>query len=734
MLVSRRIVVCAGLLLLPGVALTSAPWFVPAAVRAQTPPARVEFARDVQPLLRANCVGCHGPALQSGNFRIDRRRDVMPNRVGANGARIVPGNSAASRVFARISGPGAGVQMPPTGALKPEEIALIKAWIEQGADWPDALSGDAPAPPQNPHAAELMDALRSGDRRVVDRLLRTHPDAVRSKGTGGSTALMYAALYADAATVRLLLDRGADPNARNDAGATALMWAVDDAEKTRVLLARRADPNLRSDDGQTALILAANRFGAIEIVKALLDAGATLKGQGIFGRAGAAGDEAVMRLVLDRGAETDVVARDVNRTMRSNCAGCVDLLLASATPRMLNDALAEAAKMGDSRRVQGLLERGAEPTGDALRQLAASERLPAEAVKLLLDRGVRDERALELALAQGDSPVVAALKTAGVSESAPRRSETTRLAAQRSPRAAVEQVLPKLQHAHNVFLKKAGCVSCHNNSLFQMTAATARPRGFRVDEQAEAVQQQAIAAYIESWRERALQDIPIPGGVDTISYTLAGLAAAGYPPDAATDALARYLERRQAPDGGWIVATNRPPIESSSVAVTALVIRALQAFAPSSQQPRYAASSRRAAAWLRQVHPETTEDHVFRVLGLVWARDDRRVIRDAARELAALQRADGGWSQLPTLTSDAYATGQALTALAESGLSAETPVYQRGTRFLLDNQLDDGSWRIRSRAFPIQPYFDSEFPHARDQFISAAASNWAVMALMRAAR
>ena len=64
---------------------------------AQTPE-RIDFARDIQPLLRANCYGCHGVALQNGNLRLDRRRDSMPNRVGANGARIVPGDSASSRL------------------------------------------------------------------------------------------------------------------------------------------------------------------------------------------------------------------------------------------------------------------------------------------------------------------------------------------------------------------------------------------------------------------------------------------------------------------------------------------------------------------------------------------------------------------------------------------------------------------------------------------------------------
>jgi hypothetical protein len=73
----------------------------------------VDFARDIQPLLRANCYSCHSASLQSGNFRLDRRRDSMPNRVGANGARIVPGNSAASRLYIRVSGHhGTGVGGP----------------------------------------------------------------------------------------------------------------------------------------------------------------------------------------------------------------------------------------------------------------------------------------------------------------------------------------------------------------------------------------------------------------------------------------------------------------------------------------------------------------------------------------------------------------------------------------------------------------------------------------------
>ena len=54
----------------------------------------------------------------------------------------------------------------------------------------------------------------------------------------------------------------------------------------------------------------------------------------------------------------------------------------------------------------------------------------------------------------------------------------------------------------------------------------------------------------------------------------------------------------------------------------------------------------------------------------------------------------------------------------------------RGVRYLLATQRADGSWYVATRAVPVQAYFDTGFPHGRDQFISAAATNWAVQALI----
>jgi hypothetical protein len=84
---------------------------------------------------------------------------------------------------------------------------------------------------------------------------------------------------------------------------------------------------------------------------------------------------------------------------------------------------------------------------------------------------------------------------------------------------------------------------------------------------------------------------------------------------------------------------------------------------------------------------------------------------------------------MPTLSSDAYATGQALYALQVAEVNAKEGLYRRGAEFLLRTQLDDGTWFVRTRAFGVQAYFETGFPHGPSQFISATATAWATIAL-----
>ena len=250
---------------------------------------------------------------------------------------------------------------------------------------------------------------------------------------------------------------------------------------------------------------------------------------------------------------------------------------------------------------------------------------------------------LDFARQLGKTPTVDLLAKAGAKpgRAAPPPAVKPKPAA--SVRAAIERSLPLLQRADVTFLRKAGCVSCHTNSLTALTVAAARKAGVPVHERAARNQRKEIGAYIEAWRERALQGIGIPGDSNTINYLLAGLAAEEYPPDPATDALARYLKNDQMPDGRWRPTANRPPLESSEIEMTAVAMRALQAYAPKAQRSVYDKAVWRAADWLRAARPKTTADRAFQLLGLGWAGYDKNALQKPAGALLAEQRADGGW-------------------------------------------------------------------------------------------
>ena len=718
----------------------------------QQDPGKVDFRRDVQPLLRQACIGCHGPSQQMNAFRLDRRRDAMR---GGTAPMIAPGNSQASRLYLRLIGDQYGAQMPPTGALRPDQIAVLKTWIDQGAEWPDDASGEEVLPPPDPKAVPIMKALREGNKIAFKNLALKTADPGNLRGTGGITPLMQAVLYGDTESVRMLLDSGANVNVRNDAGATPLMWAVNSLEKTRLLLDRGADLNARSEDSRTALLIAAGQFGSRDVVKFLLDRGAdiSVKSPGLFGdmtvltEAARLGDEALLRLLIERGADLQAAGPGpLAYAQYAQCEKCIDVLTAGAKPDIISmGAIFAAPPNLDASKIGRWLDRGADvhakdPGGNTLLMLAVnSDSIPLEAVKTLIARGAdvnaknaEGRSAIDFAKLRGSTPILDLLVKAGAKDGTPFKLESGKPRPSNSPREAISRSMPLLQKSDSLFLQKTGCVSCHNNALTAMTVAAVRKRGVLVDERIAGDQVKKILAYIENWRERALQGIGIPGDSDTISYILLGLAAENQRANEATDAMARFVKGQQFPDGGWRIFAHRPPIEASDIQVTAVSLRSLQVYAPKSQRADYQASVKRAANWLIKARPITIEDHVFQLLGLRWAGLNSRhpVIRKAVQHLLSSQRKDGGWAQLPTIGSDAYATGQALVALIEAGgLRVADSSFKRGVGFLLRTQLDDGSWFVKSRSVPFQPFFESGFPHGHDQWVSAAASNWGTLAL-----
>lgn len=704
-------------------------------------PAKVDFVRDVQPILREHCVECHGPAQQMRGLRLDRRRDAIPNRVGANRARIIPGSSDRSLLYSRVSGSGSGVQMPPAGPLRADQIRILKDWIDQGAEWPDSVAGDRSTTPPDPTAVGIGNALRTGNRPAFVRALREHPESVNGKGPSGWTPLMYAALYGDVESIRALLSNGANPNLQNDDGGTALMYAADDRDKTKLLLDGGANPNLRSGEGRTALLIAVGIVGNHGTVQLLLDRGADLKvrtseGRDVLSLAVGPGSAPVLKLLLERGAATK--QPPLGSAIANGCPECFELLLTSAQPEDLNSALSTAVANGNVPLIRKLLDSGARSSGTTLAFAAASPAtLSEDLVKLLIGRGAdvngktrAGTSVMAFSRLQGKPNFVKTLLEAGaVDDITPAAAVHPKPA--KSVGEAIRRSIPALQRADVAFLDRAGCVSCHNNSLVAMTISAARRKRVPLNEATAKSQLRRIAAFMEENRERALEQTGLAGGVDTVSYILLGLAEEKYPSDAITDAWAVYLKRRQSPDGSWLCLTTiRPPLETSDFQVTAASLRALRAYGAPSQRAQYDLAVRRATEWLEKAQPRTTEDHAYKVLGLIWGGGRPASIRTAARELLALQRAEGGWGQIGALAPDAYATGQALVALHESRVvSAKNPAFQRGVRYLMNSQQEDGSWYVQTRAFPLQPHFESDFPHGRDQFISAAATAWATMAL-----
>ena len=212
---------------------------------------------------------------------------------------------------------------------------------------------------------------------------------------------------------------------------------------------------------------------------------------------------------------------------------------------------------------------------------------------------------------------------------------------------------------------------------------------------------------------------------------MVGLDAEHYQPDLDTDAAAMYLKSRQQLNGEWAYpeADTRQPVCLDYIGQTALCMRALQLYAPKTDRAEYEKAVQLAASWLAKAEPKTDEDRIWRLQGLAWAGRDKDATGKAMRELAGAQRPDGGWAQMASLGSDAYATGRVLVALQAAGMPVTDPVYRRGVQFLLNSQMEDGSWHVRTRALGFQPYFETGFPHGVDQSISAAGTSWATMAL-----
>jgi hypothetical protein len=164
-------------------------WILPALLAANPlangaeprlpPPAtqRIDYARDVRPILAASCYSCHGDKKRKGDLRLDRKASALRGEI------IVPGKSADSPLIQRVAALDADRKMPPKGpGLTAQQVGILRAWIDQGAVWlDDAVSYDthhwAYRPLSQPPTPAVKE--RDGVRTPIDAFVLAKLEAMR---------------------------------------------------------------------------------------------------------------------------------------------------------------------------------------------------------------------------------------------------------------------------------------------------------------------------------------------------------------------------------------------------------------------------------------------------------------------------------------------------------------------------------------------------------------------------
>ena len=578
----------------------------------------------------------------------------------------------------------------------------------------------------------------------------------------GITPLMYAAEIGSLDAMRLLIDRGADVNAQNAFGQTALMWSVSDPAKVRLLLDYGAEVNLVAKSGRTALIIAAFTNPSAEVARLLLAKGAKIDVMDArrvtpLNAATFGDDTATVRLLADAGADMDTPDTFIGLTPLMNAAGnrnleAVKLLLKKGAkvnavskteglPKIQTGTvefggwtpLLMGAAFGPPEAVTALLDSGARIDAQDYRGFTplmlavGTDRYDRRTVNLLLSHGASlrpanhdGETALDWAYKFRDPEVIRALggtpheaaKPVQLSEQMP------------DARTAIERSLRLLARTDDQFFHKSGCFACHEQPPAEFASGAARAKGIPVDAKAEHERLLQITSTINPVQ---LEGAAALGGADNNLYSAEALVRAGYAPDRRTDFLAANLAAAQGGDGGWhLPGYSRSPLQDSDFSRTAMAMRALKTYGTPGRASETKQRLERGREWLMRAQPVILEDMDMRLVGVAAAGASAAELHKLAEPILALQRSDGGWAQRQGFPSDAYATGMTLWALNEAGVMRPDA---RGVKFLLGTQAEDGSWHVSSRATKFQQYFESGFPYEHDQWISTMATGWAANAL-----
>jgi len=650
--------------------------------------------------------------------------------------------------FCLLAGSAAGLSALLLGARQSEEVAARTyeqftsairadnlAVLRQLATKPGSADVE-----NNLHWRPLQYAALYGSTEALRILLESGADT-EAAGQQGATALLYAA--SDLPKTMLLVAKGARVNAAAKDGTTPLMVAtsvVGNTATVKYLLDHGADVKAATVFGSTALI-SASQLGDSEMVRLLLAKGADSH---VVDRAGFnpllaiynVPDRTAVQLLLQAGADVNAANTFAGRTANGPIA------LTRMTPLMV------AAPYADAQTIGALLQAGARVNDldcrnmTALMFAIATDRANPATVKQLVEAGAdvnsRDqngESALDWARKYRQPDILALLENAGAQGHAPLQAPRPPPNAEaQSATQALARTLPLLAKTGPEFFKEGGgCNGCHHQIMHARVYAAAADNDVHV---AESLRQSFLAGEVAD-RPQILPALllthPPPGDFERVLGPLIAMAGLHVPPSDFSDAMVRYLLARQDASGAWIFNSPRPPINESTVTRTALAIRALTVYGWPARRAEFAERIGRARAWLQSTKPAASYEQAERIVGLAAAGVSASGLHSDVKQLLDQQRSDGGWAQTPYLASDSYATGLVLHSLYSVGaLKPSEPAYRRGVHFLLKTQFPDGSWYVASRAVKFQPYFQSGFPFNHDQWISSTATAWAAIALLHA--
>src|SRR5262245_48971458 len=297
--------------------------------------------------------------------------------------------------------------------------------------------------------------------------------------------------------------------------------------------------------------------------------------------------------------------------------------------------------------------------------------------------------------------------------------------------AAIDRGLGFLVKDALAWKKEHNCASCHHAGLVICAMREAKQFGHAVDE--------PVLAELTKWVAESgdgkfglARPASAPKAASPKAVWFALALGADDKPDAISQAgrklLLKTVTSEQTENGSWSTwPETRPPIfGNSDESLTALATLAVLPEAATGDSSAQAVRDK-GIKWLAET--KTDDDAQSVALRLVlWKRLDRPAeeCQPLLRRIKERQNADGGWSQNKEMASDAWATGQALYALAHAGIKPGDPVITRAHAFVVKTQRDDGSWPMTSR--PVKPGgagCKSLIP------ITGAGSAWAILGLVR---